>query len=77
MPVITINGNSIDPEAAHRRVLGLQTQNPGSKYILIQTKAPLTKQQKQELSNMNVQVLEYVADDTYLCSCEVSQIDAL
>ena len=38
-----------------------------SNYILIQTKAPLTSEQRQELESKSVHVQESVSENTYLC----------
>ena len=69
MATITINGNSLDPLAqkAEFAALGLDTADSSqSDYILIQTKAPLTKDQRQQLKDAQATVLEYVPDDTYI-----------
>jgi len=68
MTVITINGNSIDPEAPTLRTFGLvQETAQDSDYILIQTNSPLTKDVKKELAEKQVIIQEKVSDDTYLC----------
>lgn len=70
MSVITINGVSVDPLAPQRGLsstLFHATDAAASDYILIQTAEPLTGGQKEELAKKDVQILEYVPDDTYLC----------
>lgn len=70
MSLITINGNSFDPEAVVVHSLGLNKADAAdTDYILIQTAGePLKKAQKSELDGKGVKILEYVGDDTYLCS---------
>lgn len=68
MTVITINGNTLDPEAPTLATFGLfQETAQDSNYILIQINSPLTKEIKEELAYRNVVILEKVSDDTYLC----------
>ena len=70
MARITINGISLDP-VAHAQDLataGLASPDAAeSDYILIQTSAPLTTAQKDELGGMGVAIQEYVSENTYLC----------
>jgi serine protease AprX len=70
MSLITINGNSFDPEAPAVRSLGLNMEDVAiTDYILIQTTGePLKKTQKTELNETGVKIQEYVGNDTYLCS---------
>lgn len=72
MSTITINGNTLEPVVTERpgvrtpRVLAEDASK--SNYILIQTRGgPLSKTQKQELKNKNVDIQEYVGNATYLC----------
>ena len=70
MGLITINGNTLNPAApvAQRQTLGAAVDNAAdSNYILVQTKEPLKKAQKQSLSAIGVVVKEYVSQNTYLC----------
>jgi hypothetical protein len=69
MATITINGNSLDPETQKTefQAFGLNSvDSSASDYILLQTKAPLTKEQKAELASKSVTILEYVPDDSYI-----------
>ncbi len=71
MAIITINGISVDPLVTQHTLSEKLFNVPDastSDYILIQTSEPLTKEQKEELLNKDVQVLEYVPEDTYMCS---------
>ncbi|KAH7199292.1 peptidase S8/S53 domain-containing protein [Fusarium oxysporum] len=81
MKVITINGNSLDPDAPTLRNFGLVHETAkDSDYILIQTNSPLTNDIKKELTDKKVVLQEKVSDDTYLCGYkreDLSQIRAL
>jgi len=69
MATITINGNSLDPLAQKTALMDLgmdSVDSSQSDYILLQTKAPLTKEQKAKLKEAEVTVLEYVPDDSYI-----------
>ncbi len=71
MARITMNGVTIDP-LAQRRSLAAANAAPAdaadSNYILIQTNQPLSKDMKNQLRDMGVEILEYVPEDTYLCN---------
>jgi serine protease AprX len=78
MVLITINGNTLDPDApVHaRKTLGAAVDNAAdSNYILIQTKEPLKKSQKEELANLKVGIKEYVSENTYLCYYEPEDLE--
>jgi serine protease AprX len=69
MATITINGNSMDPVAQQPALadFGMESADSSkSGYILLQTKGPLTKEQKADLKNAQVKVLEYVPDSSYI-----------
>ena len=69
MATITINGNSLDPleQTAALHAFGLDSADSSeSDYILIQAKEPLAEDQKQQLKDLGVEILEYVPDDTYI-----------
>lgn len=69
MATITINGNSLDPleQTAALHAFGLDSADSSeSDYILVQAKEPLAKDQKQQLKDLGVEILEYVPDDTYI-----------
>jgi hypothetical protein len=69
MATITINGNSLDPiaQSAALQDFGLDgTDTSQSNYVLLQAKNPLTKEQKQELKDLSVTILEYVPDNGYI-----------
>jgi serine protease AprX len=62
----------LDPRAPSLRTFGLEQDDASSSnYILIQVSGPLKKEQKQELKDKEVKILEYVSDDTYLCGYKV------
>ncbi len=81
--MIEINGISIDPEQqapALARANLLSADSSSSNYILIQTNQPLNRQQKSELASLDVEILEYVPDSTYICHyspADLSPIRAL
>lgn len=80
MGLISINGNTLDPAApiAQRQTLGAAVDNAAdSNYILIQSKEPLKKAQKQALADANVAVKEYVSENTYLCRYEPEDLTAV
>lgn len=76
MGLISINGNTFDPAAAGVRRLGAgEDENASkSKFILVQSKEPLKKAQKQALADANVAIKEYVSENTYLCRYEPEDI---
>jgi serine protease AprX len=70
MARITINGVSVDPVKQGPALAAANFIAPNaaaSDFILIQTKAPLTKDQRAQLAGMGAEILEYVPDDTYVC----------
>lgn len=70
MTKIEINGISIDPEKQAPALASanlISADSASSNYILIQTNQPLDRQQKSELANLNVKILEYVPESTYIC----------
>lgn len=80
MATITINGVSIDPMLPQKGLAKMHFENidaSSSDYILIQTKQPLTKAQKQELTTLGVSVLEYVPTDTYLCCYKAKDLEEI
>ena len=80
MARITINGVSLDPVADNHafELAGLASPDAsGSDYILIQTMAPLTPDQKDELASMGVVIHEYVSDNTYQCGYKGSDLSGI
>ena len=78
MPVITINGNTLDPEAPTLRAFGLaQETAKDSNYILIQADGPLTKDVKHILAQKKVDIQQKVSDDTYLCGYEPEDLSEI
>ncbi|KLJ13045.1 hypothetical protein EMPG_12002 [Blastomyces silverae] len=72
MPLISINGNQLDPLAQSQQLsdLGLHADDASkSNYILIQAGPDrLSKDQRRMLRDLGVEIIEYVSKDTYLCS---------
>lgn len=80
MAKITINGITIDPVTQERALAAANLRSADaadSDYILIQTDRPLDKDQKSELKNMGVVILEYVPEDTYLCNFTGTELDKI
>lgn len=83
MARITINGISLDPmaQAQALRAAGLESADASqSDYILVQTSAPLSPEQKDELTRLGLIIQEYVSENTYLCGykgTDLAQIRAL
>jgi hypothetical protein len=80
MALITFNGVSLDPqvEAVGLRAAGLESASAAdSNYILVQTRAPLTSGQREQLSGLGVVIHEYVPESTYLCAYGPSDLDAV
>ena len=80
MATITINGISVDPAtqgAALSKSMLFKDDSAASNYILVQAKAPLDKDQKQQLVNKGVQILEYVPENTYLCGYAHADLKAI
>lgn len=67
---IVINGISLDPAAEGQQLAArslLAADSSKSNYILVQTKDPLTKDQKDKLAATGAKLLEYVPDNAYIC----------
>jgi hypothetical protein len=80
MARITINGISIDPvaQADAMRAASLHSVDASSSdYVLIQTEAPLTDEQRGQLEALGVQLLEYVSENTYLCAYKPTDLAAI
>ena len=70
MARITLNGVSIDPlaEAQGLRAASLESSDAAdSNYVLIQTDSPLEPEQREQLAALDVEVQEYIPEDTYMC----------
>jgi serine protease AprX len=80
MALITINGVSLDPstDAQALNLAGLESADASaSDYILIQTIAPLSSDQTDELARLGGVVLEYVSENTYLCSYKGTDLTSI
>jgi len=80
MALITINGVSFDPiaDAQALSLAGLESADAeASDYILIQTTAPLSPDQTDELAQLGVVVQEYVSENTYLCSYKGTDLTSI
>ena len=70
MATITINGVTLDPAAqtvALRSAKLLSADAKDSDYVLVQTKGPLSKEQRAALEKAGAKILEFVPQDTYVC----------
>jgi serine protease AprX len=80
MSRITINGVSLDPtaEAQELTLAGLESADAAaSDYILIQTTAPLSPNQTDELARLGAVVQEYVSENTYLCGYKKTDLTSI
>ncbi|KPM43300.1 hypothetical protein AK830_g3275 [Neonectria ditissima] len=73
MATITVNGNTIDPEVTANVSEDAQESN----FIYIQGHNDLRIEEKQELVKLRVQILEYVAEYTYLCRYEREDLERI
>ena len=70
MATITINGVTLDPSAQAaglRSAKLLSADAHDSDYVLVQTKGPLSKEQRAALEKTGAKILEFVPQDTYVC----------
>ena len=73
---IAINGNVIDPNAPALLAQGFGAGDSArSNYVLVQTAKYLTKENKEKLTELNVEVEELVSENTYLCRYEPAELD--
>jgi serine protease AprX len=80
MSKITINGISIDPatQGEALAIASLKSADSSvSDYILIQTSGALDSKQKDQLSGLGFEILEYVPVGTYVCYYPPSDLDAI
>lgn len=63
MATITVNGNTINPEAKSN----VSPNAKDSNFIYIQGYHDLEIAEKQHLAQMDVEIQEYIAEFTYLC----------
>lgn len=80
MPLISINGNELDPEqqAPMLRALHLESEDASkSNYILIQATGPLSNEQEDELEKLGAIVQEYVSENTYLAGFKDTNLQPL
>lgn len=74
---ISINGNVLDPNTpSFRGTNGFGVgDSVGSNYILVQTSDHLSKKNKEELKEKEVEIEELVSDKTYLCRFNPDSLD--
>jgi serine protease AprX len=70
MSAITINGITIDPTAPKAELAALSLEHATAKdsdYVLVQTRAPLTKERRGQLENAGAKILEAVPGGAFIC----------
>jgi serine protease AprX len=80
MAKITINGITVDPSSQERALAAARVLAPDasdSNYILIQTQQPLDRDQRTELEDKGVTILEYVPESTYVCQYSPTDLDEI
>lgn len=80
MPKITIKGISLDPtdeDARLRQHALLSVDTTASNYILIQVRGPLSADQKVQLRQLNVESLEFIPTDTYVCKYKSTDLQRI
>src|SRR5258708_649488 len=78
MARITINGVSLDPASPAPAVAALsRADSSTSNYVLVQSSAPLTEQQKTELNGLGIVIQEYVSENSYLCGYKPTDLSAV
>ncbi|MGW5072239.1 hypothetical protein [Rhodococcus sp. NPDC004095] len=77
MTRITINGVSLDPVMQSVALMAAAPEVADatrSNYVLVQTRAPLSDDEKDQLADLGVVIHEYVPDDTYLCGFQPTDL---
>src|SRR4051812_30639759 len=80
MARITINGISMDPvsQAHALRAASLESADASqSNYVLVQTEAPLTDEQRKALEDLGVEIHEYVSENTSLAGYKPTDLTAI
>src|SRR5258707_2197232 len=78
MARITINGVSLDPVSPAPAVAALSREDSStSNYVLVQSSAPLSEQQKTELNGLGIVIQEYVSENSYLCGYKPTDLSAV
>lgn len=80
MSPITINGITVDPAAQAPAFAAARLESADattSDHLLLQTQAPLTGAQRAQLSDMGLQVQEYVSENTYLADYPPTDLTAI
>src|SRR4051812_38684774 len=80
MARIIINGISLDPDRQGAQLAAFDLAAPdatNSDYILVQTNAPMTAAQRDELAGLGVVIQEYVSENTYLCGYKGTDLSGI
>src|SRR5262245_55378430 len=70
MPLITINGIAIDPDAPKLELAAAGLDSVDAKksdYLIVQTTGPLAKSERASLDKAGATILEAVPGDAYIC----------
>jgi hypothetical protein len=76
MSTITINGNSFNPLASAARDRGLEAEDASkSNYIIVQlAESSISEEDRSALEAKNVEIQEYVGNNTYICGYQPSDL---
>lgn len=80
MARITINDIYFDPDAqaiALSRAGFDNSDSSESNYVIVQSSAPLTGDQKRELNELGAEILEYYPENAYVCAFPPQSLDSI
>ncbi|KAJ6190040.1 Peptidase S8/S53 subtilisin/kexin/sedolisin [Penicillium mononematosum] len=80
MPVISINGNHLDPQEQLPVLRALHHETEDAKksdYILVQSVEPLSSEQEDEIEGLGVDIQQYVSKNTYLCGYKGTDLEPI
>lgn len=74
---LTVNGKTVNVNVTStgKSLMAIDQNGEGSDYILIQTKGPLRKAEKEELERLGVESLEFLASDGFVYLCHFKPDD--
>ncbi|KNG48584.1 kp-43 peptidase [Stemphylium lycopersici] len=77
MADIVVNGNTLELSLTHVERRNETKDARSTEYIYLQGLEDLTNDQKAELDSLDVQILEYISDKTYLCRYTGHDLDLI
>ncbi|KAJ5480021.1 Peptidase S8/S53subtilisin/kexin/sedolisin [Penicillium desertorum] len=80
MPVISINGNHLDPQEQLPVLRALHHETEDAKksdHILVQSVEPLSSEQEDEIEGLGVDIQQYVSKNTYLCGYKDTDLEPI